>query len=199
MTMTREEETRLAKKMAEEMGIDLPYAAQVGFEYDVAAARKKAAELRELGTSRDREARDSFDRCDTDGALSQWANGVTAQKFRLQADIAENGGMWSFPALFDLEGELIPAREAYGQFGTFWSLLDEHGNRTNRTVKESVARSDAVRIRNDAKKGFYVGEVLAPAYVITRGQSVTSVACAIIRADGGWNPDVMVIDNGQGE
>jgi len=197
--MTREEETKLAKEMAEELGINLPYAAQVGFGYDVEAARKKAADQRELGRQWEREAHDSYDRCDTDGALSQQASQITAQRYRLQADVAENGGMWSFPALFDLKGDLIPAREAYGQYGAFWSLLDEHGNRTGRITKDSAARSEAVRIRNNAKKGFYVGEVLAPARVITRGQSATSVACFIDRADGGWNSDVLVIDNGQGE
>lgn len=199
MSMTREEETKLAKDMAVEMGLDLPFAAQLGFEYDVEAARKKAAELREMGTRNDREARDSFDRCDTDGALSQWASGITAQKYRLQADIAENGGMWSFPALFDLDGDLIAARQVYGEYGTFWSYLEEDGTRTGRTTGESWAASEKVRIRNNAKKGFYVGSVLAPARVITRGQSVTSVACHIDRADGGWDRNVLVIDNGKGD
>lgn len=199
MAMTREEETALAKEMAEEMGLNLPYAAQVGFEYDVEAARQKAGELRDLARKRDREAADSFDRCDTDGALSQWASGINAEKYRLQADIAENGGMWDFPALFDLEGNLVPAREAYGQYGSFWSLLDADGNRTGQTFNESKAQSDKVKIRNDARKGYYVGSVLAPARVVTRGQSVTSVACHIERNDGGWDPDVMVLDNGKDE
>lgn len=197
MAMTRDEETVLAKEMAEEMGLNLPFAAQAGFEYDVEAARRKAGELRELARSRDREAADSFDRCDTDGALSQWASGINAEKYRLQADIAENGGMWSFPALFDLDGNLVPARQCYGEYGSFWSLLDENGDRTGRTFNESAAQSDKVYVRNNARKGFYVGAVLAPARVVTRGQSVTSVACHLDRADGGWNPDVIVLDNGK--
>lgn len=197
MAMTREEETALAEEMAEEFGLRLPYAAQLGFEYDVEAARKKAAELREMARDCEKESRDSFERCDTDGALSQWASGITAQKYRLQADVAENGGMAAFSALFDLEGHLIPAREVYGQYGSFWSLLDSEGDRTGEIFSESKARNDKVKIRNDAKKGFYVGEVLAPARVITRGQSVTSVSCFIDRADGGWSPDVLVLDNGQ--
>lgn len=198
MTMTRDEETKLANEMAEEFGLRLPYAAQVGFRYDVETARKKAAELRELGRKWEREAHDSYDRCDIDGALSQQASQITAQKFRLRADVAENCGMWSFPALFDLEGGLVPARLAYGQYGSFWSLLDSEGNRTDRTFSESQAESEKTWRRNNAKKGFYVGTVLAPAMVVTRGQSVTSVACHIDRADGGWNADVMVLDNGQG-
>lgn len=196
--MTRDEEAKLAKEMAEEMDLNLPYAAQVGFQYDVKAAREKAEELRETARGNDRDAVDSFDRCDTDGALSQWASGITAEKYRLRADIAENGGMWSFPALFDLEGNLIPAREVYGEYGAFWSLLDDEGNRTGATFNESRAQNEKIRLRNDARKGVYVGEVLAPAWVATRGQSVTSVACHIARSDGGWDPSVMVIDNGKG-
>ncbi|QBZ72150.1 hypothetical protein SEA_KRADAL_264 [Streptomyces phage Kradal] len=197
MSMTREEETALAEELAEELGLNLPFAAQCGFKYDVKAARAKAAELREIAKGNDREAADSFDRCDTDGFLSQWASGITAEKYRLRADVAENGGMWSFPALFDLEGNLVPAREVHGQYGVFWSLLDAEGNRTGKTFNESRAQNDKVRVRNDAKKGYYVGAVLAPAYVVTRGQSATSVACHIERSDGGWDPDVMVIDNGK--
>lgn len=197
MAMTREEETALAKEMAEEVGLNLPYAAQVGFEYDVEAARQKAGELRELGRQREQESRDSFDRCDTDGFLSQWASGINAEKYRLQADIAENGGVWHFPALFDLEGNLVPAREVRGQYGSFWSLLDADGNRTGGTFSESRAQNEKIRLRNDARKGFYVGLVLAPARVVTRGQSATSVACFIDRNDGGWNRDVFVIDNGK--
>jgi hypothetical protein len=199
MAMTREEETALAKEMAEEVGLNLPYAAQVGFEYDVKAARRKAEELRDLARKREQESRDSFDRCDTDGSLSQWASGINADKYRIQADIAENGGMWVFAALFDLEGNLIPAREMYGQYGSFWSLLDADGNRTGETFNESKAQNDKVKIRNDARKGIYVGSVLAPARVVTRGQSVTSVACYVDRNDGGWDPNVLVIDNGKDE
>lgn len=197
--MTRDEETKLANEMAEEFGLRLPYAAQVGFQYDVDEAREKAEGLRAIAVQRDREASDSFDRCDTDGALSQWANGINAEKYRLRADIAENGGMWPFSALFDLEGNLIPAREAYGEYGSFWSLLDENGNRTGQTLNESKAQNDKVWRRNNAKKGFQVGSVLAPAWVATRGKSVTSVSCHIERSDGGWDPNVLVIDNGKGE
>lgn len=199
MAMTREEETVLAKEMAEETGLNLPFAAQVGFEYDVEAARKKAAELREMAKGKDRDAADSFDRCDTDGFLSQWASGITAEKYRLRADVAENGGMWSFSALFDLEGNLVPAKEVYGQYGAFWSLLDDEGNRTGATFNESQAQSEKVRDRNNAKKGFYFGAVLAPAWVATRGQSATSVSCYIERGDGGWDPNAMILDNGKGE
>lgn len=196
MSMTREEETALAEELAEEFGLRLPYAAQIGFEYDVEAARREAEKLRQMAREQNARAAESFERCDTDGFLSQWAQGITADKYRMQADIAENGGMAAFPALFDLEGNLVPAREAYGKWGSFWSLLDGNGDRTGDTFNESRAASDKLRIKNDAKKGYYVGEVLAPARVAVRGSSATSVACHIERADGGWSPDVMVLDNG---
>lgn len=174
----------------------LPLAARLGVECDVEAARATATELRKRAGRREQDARDSFDRCDTDGFLSQWAHGLNASKYHLEVSVVENGGLWTFPALFDLEGRLIPAREAHGRYGRFWSLLDAHGNRTGQTFRESQAQSDDRRIANDRRKGVYVGAVLAPARVVHRGGNATSVTAVIERADGGWDPDAVVVDNG---
>lgn len=198
MTMTHDEMHSM-KGLAEEPGSTEPVAAQLGYKYDVRAARAKAEELRALARKKEQDSRDSFDRCDTDGALSQWAHERSADKYRLEASIVENGGMWTFPALFDLEGNLVPAREVYGPHGSFWSLLDEGGNRTGATFRESQAQNDDRRIANDRKKGYYVGTVLAPARAALRGGNITSVAAVIERADGGWDPNVIVVDSGSGE
>ena len=44
--------------------------------------------------AQDREG--SFDRCDTDGYLSQWASGLSADLCRLQATLAEQNGTAAF-------------------------------------------------------------------------------------------------------
>lgn len=41
----------------------------------------------------------SFQRCDTDGFLSQWANGLVGERERLQVEILRNGGNALFLAL----------------------------------------------------------------------------------------------------
>ncbi len=51
----------------------------------------------------------SFRRCDTDGFLTQWANGMLSEKNREQAKIAANGGMAEFPCLITQDGERVDA------------------------------------------------------------------------------------------
>lgn len=74
-------------------------------------------------TCRTRSA-ESFERCDTDGFRSQAANDVTARVYDLQAGLLESGGLSSFPALFDLDGNQVPAVRVDGQYGMVWKLLD---------------------------------------------------------------------------
>lgn len=74
------------------------------------ALRAEAADL-------EQQAYDSFERCDTDGALSQWASGVTAQLRRAEAALLEAGGRARFPALFTLDGQLVPAWTVQAAYG----------------------------------------------------------------------------------
>ena len=70
----------------------------------------KADELRSEAAKREQSAADSFDRCDTDGFLSQWASGLTARELRLQAEIEEADGLAEFRGLFDKDGNRIKAK-----------------------------------------------------------------------------------------
>ncbi|WP_052412522.1 hypothetical protein [Streptomyces mutabilis] len=139
---------------------------------------------------------ESYDRCDTDGALSQWSHGINSAKQELAARIAENGGRWEYPALFDLDGNLVPAKEVETRFGYAWMLLDEAG-RCAGWFNESQAKNDNVRVRNNAKKGYYVGTVLAPCYAALAGGNITTVMPVARRKDGGFSTDVVIVDNGQ--
>lgn len=49
-----------------------------------------------------REAVESFDRCDTDGFLSQWASNCTANDRESEARLADNGDLTIGPALADI-------------------------------------------------------------------------------------------------
>ena len=73
----------------------------------------------------DQEAQDSFDRCDTDGFLSQWASGMTGRLHRAKAEIAEQGGKAEFPALFDLAGNLVAAKLVETRYGMSWGILPD--------------------------------------------------------------------------
>lgn len=83
------------------------------------------------------EKRKSFERCDTDGFLSQWASGVCSDKDLEQAAILRNGGHALFPVLVDKEtGEVVADRVhtfqnnfAYGTV-TKWKVDAEKYGRT---------------------------------------------------------------------
>ena len=76
-----------------------------------------AQDFRDMAAAAEKEKETSFERCDTDGFLSQWGHGMMAQQYRLQAEIEENGGLWEYAALFDLQGNLVPAKEVETRYG----------------------------------------------------------------------------------
>lgn len=53
---------------------------------------------------------ESFQRCDTDGFVSQWADGIGADLDRAKAELLANGGCATFPVLCDAEGNVIATK-----------------------------------------------------------------------------------------
>jgi hypothetical protein len=93
----------------------------------------KSDELREQAAELDAKAEESFQRCDTDGFLSQWASGLAAQKKRAQAEIEDNGGLWSFPCLWDLKDNCrVDADLIDGKYGKVWILSNDYTERWGR-------------------------------------------------------------------
>lgn len=163
------------------------------------AAAHKAAAAKHLQAEQE-----SYERSDTDGALSQFASRINWRKEMLAAEIADNGGKWTFSALFDLEGRLISAKRFEGQWGWTWGMLpdDNPQSKFNKYLNESNAKSDNTFIKNMAKKGYYVGKVMAPARAELGGGGtgmggITSVQAYAKRTDGGFSRDVDIVDNGQ--
>jgi hypothetical protein len=136
------------------------------------------AELRESAKAHDDEAARSFDQCDTDGFLSQWAHGVTAREDRMKADLIEAGGYWEFQALFTLDGKPIAnAREVETRYGWAWVINNPGGSTT--WFNPSKAKSEETRKTNDAKKGYRIGRVRAKGYVRLSGSSGTGLSGAL--------------------
>jgi hypothetical protein len=148
----------------------------------------EADRLRESAARLDREAHDSFERCDTDGYLSQWAAGLGAQKLRLQADIEDNGGVWQFPALFDLDGNPVRAKLVEGRFGRSWMLLDENGRSTGEFLRYRPKKRDT-----HARKGYVEGSVLRPAKADLRGDNAISVRAVAVPTDRDTDPPAAII------
>ncbi|MFD1145901.1 hypothetical protein [Saccharothrix hoggarensis] len=120
--------------------------------------------LRMAARGRHAAARESFDRCDTDGFLSQWAATSTAEKAELAAQLADAQGLWDFPALFNLAGELVSAREVQGRYGWSWVLDDEKhiaANGGSRWVNTSRSSNEATQAAYLRRKGYTQGVIRA--------------------------------------
>lgn len=118
---------------------------------------KTGEELRQMAADCHKRSSDSFDRCDTDGFLSQWANDVTGNLYRLAADLADAGWTKELSALFDLDGNLLDAELKSGKFGLSWMI--RNGDGTVRWVSCSRAASAAKRRAHYERKGVREGTV----------------------------------------
>jgi hypothetical protein len=121
-------------------------------------------EWRNMARDRYRSADESFERCDTDGYLSQWASQVTAQLYELCARVAEAGGLWEFTVLADADGTTYDtAREVKTRYGWTWIVPTEHGDVW---FNPSHARNEERRRAADLAKGFQFITVQKRAVVI---------------------------------
>lgn len=85
-----------------------------------------AEQLRAEAAQHERNAAESFDRCDTDGFVSQWASGLNADLARTKAQIAENGGRCTFARLrlvrIDTGEVVADARKVQTRYGSKWRI-----------------------------------------------------------------------------
>lgn len=148
------------------------------------AANMTAAELRASAAQHRADAAESFERCDTDGFVSQWASGINAQVADRNAEIADGGGKWLFArtTLVTLDGEPTDARAVDTRYGTKW-----RSDAADKWLPYMPARPSTL-----AKHGYreVTETIAAPAKAITwapsgaRGLSgATSVCVIVIRTD----------------
>lgn len=76
-------------------------------------------------------AYDSFERCDTDGFLSQWASNLTSNLHRAKAEIAARGGKHHFTGLYEGDRR-VAARMIDTQFGDAWLLREDEAAKFGR-------------------------------------------------------------------
>lgn len=164
----------------------------MGYNFEGMTAQQLRDYAQKCRTESARSYRDS----DTDGFLSQRANDVTADVYEIQATIVENGGRALFLALFDLDGNVVPAIRIDSQFGRnekVWMLLKARDG--VKYFNPSKAERLGVARKNDAKKGFYVGYADFPAEATTGGSRTSFYATAEQLDDHDFS-DVVPVDNG---
>lgn len=121
---------------------------------------ESAETYRKLAAQHEQDAEDSFDRSDTDGFLSQWASGISAQKATRNAEIAEKGGKAEFRGLY-CGDERIMAKIVEGQFGNVWLLDDAAATQIGRRFiptgeKSRVQRQFGLSERTETQAAFAV-------------------------------------------
>ncbi len=147
---------------------------------------EKAKKFRESAAGSLKRSRDSFERCDTDGFLSQWANDITARELERKADILEAGGVAEFTALI-CGMEEIDAKMITGQYGLVWLLGDEAAERFGRRFVP-VGKNSRVQ----KKLGLYEQGVMRPAWacIASSGTGLSGCATAYVRTyERDWELD----------
>lgn len=119
-----------------------------------------AEELRKMAADCRQRSQESWERSDSDGFLSQWANDITAREYEDQARIIDNGGMATFNGLFEGDRR-VAAKLIDGQFGLCWLLRDDEAKKFGRKF---IPFSRTGRSRVQAALGVEECHELAPAW-----------------------------------
>lgn len=130
-----------------------------------------------------------------EGFVPELAESLCERLKQIEGILCANGGKAEFPALFSSDtGSLIPAVLEPRAYGFVWAIK-ETDNPHSQTIREfwpSKALKAHVERQHNAKHGYYVGTVLAPARVKVVGYN----GFIIVRKDDGFSRDVTIIDNG---
>jgi len=138
-------------------------------------------------------AAESFDRCDTDGFVSQWAHSKLAALEETKAEIAAAGGTAEFPGLFRRsDGVRMRAKlvSYYCQFAYrtkwAWSFRDSEGRVDRSAPSIPDTRSKRGKLW---KLGYEVRQERAPASAKLTGSGTGlggSVWVEVYRTDDGY-------------
>jgi hypothetical protein len=145
------------------------------------------------------EAKDNESKAIRDEAL------LEAEKFEAQAYVESQDGKYHFPALFDKDGNLVPAKIIKTKFGVrSWGILLDPSKPSSSKMAEfiSISKHSDPKKREKfyADKGYTVGKVMAPAVAaIVDDEKAGKKRVTILRSDGGYSPAVEVLTKNQYE
>lgn len=145
----------------------------------------QAAKLRAGARAAISAREESFERCDTDGFLTQWAHGLTAQERNAQAEILEHGGMAEFVGLFvKATGERVPAKVIATKWGSRWMVCDATTGRATGVFYPTGDNSRKLKAAGLEERKEWAPAV---AKLVGRGTGLSGSAwVATLRTDGGW-------------
>jgi len=139
------------------------------------------AEWRAMAKGREQEKQDSFDRCDTDGFLSQWASGCMAGVYSACARAAENNGRAELAWVLNENDEPVEWKWVETRYGSSVLIFTGEGHGKNVFWNPSEHRKGAERLKRDRAKGFHWGTVECEVVVDLVGANATSVHAVTLR------------------
>ena len=146
-----------------------------------------------------------------DHFVTSYASDLNSRLYERRAQICDDGGTAEFRALFDTEGNIMPAKQVTvpnrfrGGTDRIWGVLesDDPNSKIVQWIRTSEAEKAERRRATDAKKGVYVGTVKASAAADLEAPAgatgiggVSSVYVSVFRLDGGFSRSVEVLDSG---
>jgi hypothetical protein len=160
-----------------------------------------SAALRESAAAKDQQAADSWERCDTDGFVSQWANNINASLDRRKADLIDEGKLARFKGLYDGDRR-VKAKQIETKFGFAWLLHDDEADLIARRGKKFLPTGKRSRILK--KLGLSERTELAPAWACLTGSGsglsgCASVHVATFRTGCKWGSDAKLINEEEGK
>lgn len=161
---------------------------------------KTSTELRAEAAAAAQRSADSFERSDTDGFLSQWANDMTAQLLNRKAEIVDQGGRARFIGLYHGE-QRVAARLVDGRYGWVWMLRDDEAGRYGRKF---VPHAGFRKSRAQAALKLAEHREWAPAKARIGGNGTGLSGCATayvetIRTGDAWGLDSELIKDIDGK
>jgi len=149
----------------------------------------EATKHHDKAAAHDEAARESFERCDTDGFLTQWAHGINARLERTKAMLMENDKTHEFIGLFE-GNRRVKAREIRTKFGTAWLLHEDEADLIARRGKKFLPTGENSRILKNL--GLREAREIADAWAALDGNGTGlsgNVWVAIFRTGDKWGMD----------
>jgi len=157
----------------------------------MSAKTMTAQELREMSKASAQRSRDSWERSDTDGFLTQWASDLHENLYNLLACIREAGDVAEFWGLYDGDRR-VRARKVETRYGMCW-LLDEA--EAARYGRKFVPTGDTSKVQK--KLGLREATEMAPAWATIGGSGTGLSGRAYVetyRTGDKWGQDAVLVE-----
>jgi hypothetical protein len=154
---------------------------------------REAARYEAAASNNIQNAHDSFERCDTDGFVSQWASGITAELNREKARICRQEGFDTFTGLYSGDTR-VRAKIVNGRYGSVWFIDDSDRDITGR--REFIPVGSRSKVQREL--GLSERQETAPAWACTAGSGTgLSGACSVrvitFRTGCKWGTDAELV------